>query len=42
VEALGCQRGDDILFKVFEVFHISVYHVYPMLKNKGISALEGI
>ena len=36
------RRGDDILFKVFEVLHISVHHVQPMLENIGISSLEGI
>ena len=36
------RRGDDILFKVLKIFHISVYHIYPMLENVSISALEGI
>ena len=36
------RRGDDILFKMFEVLHISVHHVQPMLENIGISSLEGI
>ncbi len=36
------RRGDDILFKMFEVLHISVHHVQPMLENIGISSLEGV
>jgi hypothetical protein len=39
--AISRHRGDDIFFKMFEVLHISVHHVYPMLENIGISPLEG-
>jgi hypothetical protein len=36
------RRGDDILFKMLEVLHISVHHVQPMLENIGISSLKGV
>jgi hypothetical protein len=36
------RRGDDILFKMFEVLHISVDHVQPMLENISISSLKGL
>jgi hypothetical protein len=28
---MSCRSGNDILFKVFEVLHISVHNIQPML-----------